>query len=124
MGRYPRDRDINIYCVDEVTSTTSIYCYNILLGIGTGAHLQISFAVGRIQVLNPEMIFVTVGFVAFAQRAAPTVTLSTANTIFFDKVVNTCSISYHIRRAEHFKTLFLELDRNTWINCAHQPDGG
>lgn len=77
-----------MYTVDETTSTASIYGYNILLGIGTGAYLQIPFAVAQIQVPNPELVSVAVGFVAFAQLAAPAVTLSMANTIFLNRAID------------------------------------
>jgi hypothetical protein len=76
-----------MYTVDASTSTARIYGYTILLGAGTGAYLQLPFAVAQANVL-PELIPVAVGFTAFAQLAAPAITLSIANTVFLNKATS------------------------------------
>ena len=76
-----------MYTVDANTSTANIYGYTILLGTGTGAYLQMPFAVAQAKV-EPVLIPVAVGFTAFAQLAAPAITLSMANSIFLNRATH------------------------------------
>ncbi|KAL8717068.1 MAG: hypothetical protein Q9225_005658 [Loekoesia sp. 1 TL-2023] len=73
-----------MYTVDAATSNARIYGYSILLGSGTGAYLQMPFAVAQAQVSN-ALVPMAVAFTAFAQLAAPAITLSIANSIFLNE---------------------------------------
>lgn len=72
-----------MYTIDAATSNARIYGYSILLGIGTGAYLQMPFAVAQAQV-STALVPMAVAFTAFAQLAAPAITLSIANSIFLN----------------------------------------
>ena len=76
-----------MYTVDVSTAASKIYGYSILVGTGCGAYLQMPFAVAQIQV-HAKLIPVAVGFVAFAQLAAPAVTLSIANSVFLNEATS------------------------------------
>lgn len=76
-----------MYTVDANTSTARIYGYSIILGTGTGAYLQLPFAVAQIKV-RANLIPVAIGFTAFAQLAAPAITLSIANSIFLNEALH------------------------------------
>ena len=76
-----------MYTIDASTSAARIYGYSIMLGTGTGAYLQMPFAVAQAQV-PASLISVAVGFVAFAQLAAPAVTLSIANSVFLNEATS------------------------------------
>ncbi|KAL9599302.1 MAG: hypothetical protein Q9219_003929 [cf. Caloplaca sp. 3 TL-2023] len=73
-----------MYTVDVATSNARIYGYSILLGTGTGAYLQLPFAVAQAQV-SPALVSIAIGFTAFAQLAAPAITLSIANSVFLNE---------------------------------------
>jgi hypothetical protein len=73
-----------LYTVNEHTSNAKIYGYSILTGTGAGSFLQLPFAAAQFSVA-PVWIPVAVGLISFAQLAAPSVTLSIANTVFVNK---------------------------------------
>ena len=76
-----------MYTVNAATSNARIYGYSILLGTGTGAYLQMPFAVAQAQV-STALISMAVAFTAFAQLAAPAITLSIANSVFLNEASN------------------------------------
>ena len=76
-----------MYTVTADTSNARIYGYSILLGTGTGAYLQMPFAVAQAQV-SPTLVPMAVAFTAFAQLAGPAITLSMANSIFLNEASN------------------------------------
>ncbi|EED21064.1 efflux pump antibiotic resistance protein, putative [Talaromyces stipitatus ATCC 10500] len=73
-----------LYTVDEHTSNAKIYGYSIIVGTGAGSFLQLPFAAASFSVA-PNWIPVAIGLISFAQLAAPSVTLSIANTVFVNK---------------------------------------
>ncbi|MCJ1244005.1 hypothetical protein MMC30_001202 [Trapelia coarctata] len=76
-----------LYTIDENTSTAKIYGYSILLGLGTGAFIQLSFTVVQAKV-EKHMLPVAIGFLTFAQLLGPAVALCIANTVFLNEATN------------------------------------
>ncbi|KAI9677145.1 MAG: hypothetical protein M1829_002719 [Trizodia sp. TS-e1964] len=76
-----------MFTVDEFSSTSSIYGYTVLIGIGTGAFCQASFSVAQGKV-EPEEIPLAVGFITCAQTAGVTIALAIANSIFLNQSTN------------------------------------
>ncbi|PLN86962.1 MFS drug efflux transporter [Aspergillus taichungensis] len=75
---------VALYTVNESTPTANVYGYSILIGFGAGAYLQLPFAVAQMLV-EPKFVTAAVGFMAFAQLSAPSVTMAIANAIFLNK---------------------------------------
>ena len=76
-----------LYTVNQYTPLANVYGYEILLGLGSGASTQLSFAVASIKVA-PADIPRSIGWEAFAQLGGPTIALSIANTVFLNKAQN------------------------------------
>lgn len=76
-----------LYTVDENTSTAKIYGYSIILGVGGGAFVQLSFTVVQAKV-EKHLIPVAIGFCTFAQLAGPAVALSIANAVFLNEATD------------------------------------
>jgi len=72
-----------MYTVNEHSSTASIYGYSILLGIGSGAFIQASFAVAQAKV-EPKYIPSVIGFITSGQITGATISLAIANSIFLN----------------------------------------
>ena len=73
-----------LYTVNQFTPLASVYGYQILLGLGSGAATQLTFAVASIKV-KPEDIGRSTGWQAYAQLGGPTVSLGVANALFLNK---------------------------------------
>lgn len=73
-----------MYTVDETTEVAKVYGYTILLGAGVGMYLQLPFALAQ-TCTKPALIPVAVGFISWAQLAAPAVTVAVSNAIFLNK---------------------------------------
>ena len=76
-----------LYTVDESTSTAKIYGYSIILAVGGGAFVQLSFTVVQAKV-EKHPIPVAIGFCTFAQLAGPAVALSIANAVFLNEATD------------------------------------
>ncbi len=76
-----------LYTIDESTSDAKVYGYTIMIGFGAGCFVMLPFSAVQAQV-EPIYIPVTVGFVCFAQLAAPAVTLSIANIVYLNEAAN------------------------------------
>ena len=76
-----------LYTIDESTGDAKVYGYTILIGFGAGCFVMLPFSVVQAQV-EPIYIPVAVGFVCFAQLAAPAITLSVANSIYLNEASN------------------------------------
>lgn len=76
-----------LYTVDENTPTANIYGYSIVLGVGGGAFVQLSFTVVQAKV-EKHLIPVAIGFCTFAQLAGPAVALSIANAVFLNEATD------------------------------------
>lgn len=76
-----------LYTVDEHTSDARIWGYSILIGVGSGAFIQLSFTVIQHKV-EQNLIPVAVGFCTFAQLAGPAVALAISNSGFLNEAVN------------------------------------
>lgn len=74
-----------LHTVDEFTNLANIYGYEILLGLGSGAATQLTFSVASMKVV-PADIGRSTGWEAFAQLGGPTISLSTAQAVFINKV--------------------------------------
>jgi len=73
-----------LYTINQFTPLASVYGYQILLGLGSGAATQLAFAVASIKV-KPEDIGRSTSWQAFAQLGGPTISLSVANAMFLNK---------------------------------------
>ena len=76
-----------MYTVDETTSNAKIYGYNIILGIGTGAFLQLSFTVAQSKV-EKHILPIAIGFLTFAQLIGPAVALCITNAVFINEATS------------------------------------
>ena len=72
-----------LYTLDEFTSTAKVYGYSVVLGVGTGSFIQLSFTVVQGKV-KKELLPVAIGFLTFAQLLGPTVALCIANAVFIN----------------------------------------
>ena len=79
-----------LYTVGEGTALANVYGYQALIGLGSGASTQLSFAVASIKV-PPAEIPRSTGWEAFAQLGGPTIALSIANSVFLNKASNALS---------------------------------
>ncbi|KAK3936554.1 putative MFS drug efflux [Diplogelasinospora grovesii] len=73
-----------LYTVNQYTPLANVYGYEILLGLGSGAATQLTFAIASIKVA-PEDIGRSTGWEAFAQLGGPTISLGMAQAIFLNK---------------------------------------
>ncbi|KAL1880852.1 hypothetical protein Plec18167_003387 [Paecilomyces lecythidis] len=73
-----------MHTVNLDTSTSRIYGYTVILGLGVGLWIQASFAVAQAAV-KPELVPAVVGFITLAQFAGITIVMAIANTIFLNK---------------------------------------
>ncbi|ROW10893.1 hypothetical protein VPNG_05315 [Cytospora leucostoma] len=73
-----------LYTVNQYTSLANVYGYEILLGLGSGAATQLTFAVASMKVA-PADIGRSTGWEAFAQLGGPTISLGMAQAIFVNK---------------------------------------
>ena len=73
-----------MYTVGVDTSTSKIYGYQILLGIGGGMYAQASFSVAQAKV-PPQEIPLAIGFISLAQIGGATIALAIANSVFLNQ---------------------------------------
>ncbi|KAL4974562.1 major facilitator superfamily domain-containing protein [Aspergillus desertorum] len=76
-----------MYTVDLDTSTSRIYGYTVLMGVGVGAFIQASFAVAQ-AVVKPEGVPAAVGFITLAQFAGITIVMAIANAVFLNECLS------------------------------------
>ena len=76
-----------MYTVDINTSTSKIYGYTVLLGIGGGMYAQAGFAIAQVKV-QPQEIPMAIGFVSLAQIGGATIALAIANSVFLNQATN------------------------------------
>ena len=69
--------------VDTSSSTSRVYGYSILIGIGDGLFAQASFSVAQ-AVVEPHLIPLAVGFITCAQITGSTIALAIANALFLN----------------------------------------
>lgn len=73
-----------LYTLKVSTSTSSVYGYTVLAGIGCGAFVQASFSVAQAKV-GTEQIPIAIGFITCAQVGGATISLAIANTVFLNQ---------------------------------------
>ena len=73
-----------LYTLDVNTSTSRIYGYTVLAGLGAGSFVQASFSVAQAKV-GLEAIPLAIGFITCAQVGGATISLAIANTVFLNK---------------------------------------
>jgi hypothetical protein len=74
-----------LYTANQYTPLANIYGYQVLLGLGSGAATQLTFAVASIKVNTPLDIGRSTGWQAFAQLGGPTISLGIANAVFLNR---------------------------------------
>ncbi len=78
------DRDPDT--LDSNTSTSAVYGYSVLIGMGTGSFLQASYGVSQ-ALVPPEDIPNAVGFMSIGQSVGTVLFLSIAGTIFSNEAI-------------------------------------
>lgn len=73
-----------LYTVTPDTPLANVYGYETLLGIGSCAATQLTFAVASVKVRSEDVARST-GWEAFAQLGGPTISLSVSQAIFVNK---------------------------------------
>lgn len=76
-----------LYTINISTSTSTVYGYSVLAGIGAGAFVQASFSVAQAKV-GHEQIPLAIGFITCAQIGGGTISLAIANTVFLNQASN------------------------------------
>lgn len=76
-----------LYTVNATTSSEKIYGYSIILGVGAGGFIQLSFTVAQAKA-EKQMVPFVIGLCTFAQLAGPAVALSIANAVFLNEATN------------------------------------
>jgi len=76
-----------MYTVKLDTSTSKIYGYTVLLGIGGGMYAQAGFAIAQVKV-QPHEIPSAIGFISLAQIGGATIALAIANSVFLNQATN------------------------------------
>ena len=76
-----------MYTVNLDTSTSKIYGYTVLLGLGGGMYAQAGFAIAQVKVPPPE-IPLAIGFISLAQIGGATIALAIANSVFLNQATN------------------------------------
>lgn len=76
-----------MYTVDLDTSTSKIYGYTILIGLGGGMYAQAGFAIAQVKV-QPREIPSAIGFISLAQIGGATIALAIANSVFLNQATN------------------------------------
>lgn len=76
-----------MYTVKLDTSTSKIYGYTVLLGIGGGMYAQAGFAIAQVKV-QPHEIPSAIGFISLAQISGATIALAIANSVFLNQATN------------------------------------
>ncbi|KAL8993244.1 MAG: hypothetical protein Q9169_006495 [Polycauliona sp. 2 TL-2023] len=72
--------------LDSHTSTSAVYGYGALIGIGTGSFLQASYGVSQ-ALIAPEDIPNAIGFISIGQHLGVVFFLSAAGTIFNNEAI-------------------------------------
>lgn len=76
-----------LFTVTADTSTSRIYGYTVLLGIGAGSYIQASFSVAQVKV-PPSEIPLAIGFISMAQIGGATIALAIANSVFLNQATS------------------------------------
>ncbi|KAL8921013.1 MAG: hypothetical protein Q9208_005904 [Pyrenodesmia sp. 3 TL-2023] len=76
-----------MYTVELDTSTSNIYGYTVLLGLGSGMYGQAGFAIAQVKV-RPHEIPSAIGFISLAQIGGATIALAIANSVFLNQATN------------------------------------
>ncbi|KAI9776506.1 MAG: hypothetical protein M1839_009540 [Geoglossum umbratile] len=73
--------------IDEHTSTSKIYGYEVLLGVGTGAYIQAGYAVIQ-AVVDPADMYYAISFMMIAQIGGICLALSICSAVFVNTAKN------------------------------------
>jgi len=73
-----------MHTVEAGSSTSKVYGYSALIGLGVGCWIQASFSVAQ-ALVPPEEIPSAVGFITCGQISGITIAISIANTVFINK---------------------------------------
>ena len=72
-----------LYTTTSATSTSAVYGYTVLAGIGAGSFIQASFSVAQATV-GEELIPIAIGYITCAQVGGGTIALAIANAVFLN----------------------------------------
>ena len=76
-----------MYTVKLDTSTSKIYGYTVLLGLGGGMYAQAGFSIAQVKV-QPHETPLAIGFMSLAQIGGSTISLAIANSVFLNQATN------------------------------------
>lgn len=80
-----------LYTTTSTTSSSSVYGYSVLAGIGAGAFIQAAFSVAQATV-GEELIPVAIGYITCAQVGGGTIALAIANAVFLNRASNSIAV--------------------------------
>jgi hypothetical protein len=80
-----------MFTVDQGSSTSRVYGYSVLIGIGAGCYVQASFSVAQAKV-SPQDIPLVVGFISSSQIIGITISLAIANSVFLNSAANKLAV--------------------------------
>ena len=80
-----------LYTTTSTTSSSAVYGYSVLAGIGAGAFIQASFSVAQATV-GEELIPVAIGYITCAQVGGGTIALAIANAVFLNRASKSIAV--------------------------------
>lgn len=76
-----------LFTADVNTRDVNIYGYSILIGLGSGLYIQLSFSIAQAKV-PAEAIGAATGFISFAQLLGPVLSLTIAGTVLVNSATS------------------------------------
>ena len=73
--------------INETTTTSKIYGYTVLIGIGSGAYVQAGYSVAQAKV-DPSKVPSSVGFMSLAQTVGVVIALAISGSVFINSAVD------------------------------------
>ena len=80
-----------LYTTTSTTTSSAVYGYSVLAGIGAGAFIQASFSVAQATV-GEELIPVAIGYITCAQVGGGTIALAIANAVFLNRASKSIAV--------------------------------
>jgi len=76
-----------MFTVTETTTTSKIYGYTILIGVGSGSYVQAGYSVAQAKV-EPSKVSSSVGFMSLAQTVGVVIALAISGSVFINSAVD------------------------------------
>ncbi|KAH0548215.1 hypothetical protein GP486_008069 [Trichoglossum hirsutum] len=111
-----------MFTVDENSSTSSVYGYSVLIGIGAGCYVQASFSVAQAKVV-PDEIPMVVGFISSSQVLGITISLAIANTSFLNTAARKLTVILPNASSEQVKAAIAGVGSTLFKNLSDEVRG-